>query len=65
MNKIKRGYSTAFKNQSYRFYDKEIYYKFKEKLFYDRITFQDFVTSAIEEYLNGNYIPKVKGGDED
>ena len=35
--------------------------KFQRKLAKDNITFQDFVTGAIKDYLNGNYQTKKEG----
>lgn len=54
----KKGYSRAIKSQPYRYYEKEIMEKLKDKLYHDKITFQDFVTCAINDYLNGDFIPK-------
>ena len=57
----KKGYSTAVHNQPYRFYNKKTHDEFKDKLGEDNVTFQDFITGAIEDYLNGNYHTKKEG----
>ena len=35
--------------------------KFQRKLAKDNITFQDFVTIMIEDFINGNYQQKKEG----
>jgi hypothetical protein len=47
-----------YKHQSYRYYDKEKYFQFQDKLRRDEISFQEFVSRAIEDYMAGVYNPK-------
>jgi hypothetical protein len=49
-----------YKRPSYRFYDKEKYLDFQNKLNRNELNFQEFVTIAIDDFLNGGYEPKNK-----
>jgi hypothetical protein len=49
-----------YKRPSYRFYDKEKYLDFQNKLNRNELDFQEFVTIAIDDFLNGGYEPKNK-----
>lgn len=43
-----------YKHQSYRYYDKEKYFDFQDKLRRKELSFQEFVTCCIDEFLKGN-----------
>jgi hypothetical protein len=50
-----------YKRQSYRYYDKEKYFQFQDKLRRDEMSFQEFVSWAIEDYMAGVYNPYEEG----
>ena len=57
----KKGYSTAIKRQPYSWYDEKFMNDFRNELNKNDLTFQDFITGAIEDYLKGDYQPKKEG----
>ena len=58
---MKRPEYKKVHNQPYRYYNKEKMKKFQRKLAKDNITFQDFVTIMIKDFINGNYQQKKEG----
>lgn len=52
--------SKPYKKPSYRFNDKEKYFDFQDKLNRSELNFQEFVSIAIDDFLNSVYVPEVK-----
>ncbi|MFW6145622.1 MAG: hypothetical protein ACOC4Y_02355 [bacterium] len=47
-----------YKQQTYRYYDKEKYFDFQDKLNRSELSFHEFVSRAINDYLEEEYNPK-------